>query len=194
MISATKAHAIYLNGPSSVGKTTLARMLQEVLHPNYLHIGLDRIIGMMPLKTNDWEGRNLPKDGFYWLETCDMQGHKMLQLQQGHYAKQILNAYRSLSLNLLNDNFSVIIDDVSFGSDDVKKWQNILADHDVLWVGLSAPLETLEIRERDRKRPAGSSRDQFYRVHEDVKYDLTFNTAVNTPTEIANRIKEHLDG
>ena len=42
---------IYFKGSSSVGKSTLARTLQEILDPYFLHIGIDRIVGMMPLKT-----------------------------------------------------------------------------------------------------------------------------------------------
>ena len=34
---------IYLNGPSSSGKTTLAKALQESLEEPYLHIGIDKV-------------------------------------------------------------------------------------------------------------------------------------------------------
>lgn len=52
----TKYKIIYINGPSSSGKTTLAQLLQQELDPPFLHIGIDRVIGMMPDKLNDWEG------------------------------------------------------------------------------------------------------------------------------------------
>ncbi|MCB0092442.1 MAG: hypothetical protein KDE54_31355, partial [Caldilineaceae bacterium] len=39
---------IYLNGPSSAGKTSLARALQSLLPGYYLHIGIDMLIEMMP--------------------------------------------------------------------------------------------------------------------------------------------------
>jgi chloramphenicol 3-O phosphotransferase len=47
---------IYLNGPSSSGKTTLAKALQEEFEQPFLHIGIDRVIGMMPVKLNNWDG------------------------------------------------------------------------------------------------------------------------------------------
>ena len=38
---------IVLNGPSSSGKTSLARAMQAVWHGPLLHIGLDTVIGML---------------------------------------------------------------------------------------------------------------------------------------------------
>ena len=43
-----KSKIIYLNGPSSSGKTTLAKALQESFVEPFLHIGIDKIIGFMP--------------------------------------------------------------------------------------------------------------------------------------------------
>jgi chloramphenicol 3-O phosphotransferase len=37
---------IYLNGPSSSGKTTLAKVFQQVFEEPFLHAGIDKIIGL----------------------------------------------------------------------------------------------------------------------------------------------------
>ena len=50
-----QACVIYLNGPSSSGKTTLAGALQEALDGMWLHVGIDKMISMMPLKYR-WGG------------------------------------------------------------------------------------------------------------------------------------------
>ena len=47
---------ILLNGPSSSGKSTLANILQSKLNDPFLHIGIDKMIGMMPEAINNWEG------------------------------------------------------------------------------------------------------------------------------------------
>jgi chloramphenicol 3-O phosphotransferase len=47
---------IYLNGPSSSGKTTIAKALQDSFYEPYLHVGIDKMIGFMPAKVNDWQG------------------------------------------------------------------------------------------------------------------------------------------
>ena len=51
---------IYLNEPSSSGKTTLAKALQHTFDEPFLHIGIDKIIGWMPEKVNDWIGGKAP--------------------------------------------------------------------------------------------------------------------------------------
>jgi chloramphenicol 3-O phosphotransferase len=48
---------IYLNGPSSSGKTTLAKALQQAFEEPFLHVSVDKIIGWMPEKINDWTGK-----------------------------------------------------------------------------------------------------------------------------------------
>ena len=42
----TMGKVIFLNGPSSTGKTTIARLLQEKLPEPYMHVGIDKLIGM----------------------------------------------------------------------------------------------------------------------------------------------------
>lgn len=179
---------VYLNGPSSVGKSTLARALQEKLPTYFLHIGIDRIIGMMPLKTNDWEGDKGPLDGFYWKEESDLAGHRILTLQQGDFAAKIISTYHAIVLTLLQEEHSVIIDDVAFGQADVEIWQELLAPYKVLWVGLSAPIEILEAREIERKRPLGSTRAQYLQVHDGVKYDLMLDSSKYSTSDIVQII------
>jgi chloramphenicol 3-O-phosphotransferase len=64
---------IYSNGPSSVGKTTLAKALQQKLGQPFLHIGIDKVIEMMPDKLNNWEGGAAPL-GFSWKGLCCFVG------------------------------------------------------------------------------------------------------------------------
>jgi chloramphenicol 3-O phosphotransferase len=53
----------------------------------------------------------------------------------------------------------IIIDDVSFGKQQLDEWKKILKDFRVLWVGVNAPLAVLEQREKDRgNRIQGSAR------------------------------------
>lgn len=54
------AQIIYINGPSSSGKTTLAKALQQEFDQPFLHIGIDRVIGIMPEKLNKWIGITAP--------------------------------------------------------------------------------------------------------------------------------------
>lgn len=64
---------IYLNGPSSVGKTTLAKAIQEAFEEPFLHMSFDKVIGLMPQKMNNWTG-GYASSGFRWKSAIDHKG------------------------------------------------------------------------------------------------------------------------
>ncbi|MFA6119096.1 MAG: hypothetical protein WCT85_04480 [Parachlamydiales bacterium] len=70
---------IYLNGPSSSGKTTIVKALQESFSEPYLHLGIDKIIEFIPAKINNWEGAS-PSLGFSWEHAIDPTGHPIYQI------------------------------------------------------------------------------------------------------------------
>jgi len=66
-----------------------------------------------------------------------------------------------------------------------------LSGFDVKLVGVFAPLEMLEARERERgDRLIGLARWQFGRVHRDKRYDLEIDTDLMTPVDCAGVIKD----
>lgn len=136
----TKYQIIYINGPSSSGKTTLAQLLQQELDPPFLHIGIDRVIGMMPVKLNDWEGGPAPL-GFSWKNSTDETGHLIHEIQLGPFARKMSDTLKETVITLAKylDHY-VIIDDVAFGKQDVDKWRAALKDYNVLWIGIHTPL------------------------------------------------------
>lgn len=174
---------IYLNGPSSVGKSVLVRALQKKLDEPYLHVGIDRVIAMMPENINHWWGEPA-EEGFSWKEIRGPEGERMYELQKGPYAQRVIELNRQLVLTMLENGHNVIIDDISFGKEDVDKWRELLADYSVLYVGLHAPLEVIEQRERARgDRLPGSTRWQYYTVHVGNAYDLDIDTYHQTLEE-----------
>ena len=84
----------------------------------------------------------------------------------------------------------IVIDDVSFGKQQLDEWKKTLKDFRVLWVGVNAPLPVLEQREKERgNRIQGSARGQFHKVHIDATYDLEINTHQASVSENAEKIK-----
>ena len=70
-------------------------------------------------------------------------------------------------------------------------YRTLLSRFDARWVGLFAPLEVLEARERERGDQAlGLARWQFDRVHRGVGYDLELDTAAATSIETARKIRD----
>lgn len=183
---------IYLNGPSSSGKTTLAKALQQAFEEPFLHVGIDKIIAWMPEKTNNWNGGEASL-GYSWKERLDQSGNLIQELQIGPYAAKMGKTFQEVVLTLAKMGHHVIIDDVSFGKEQFDEWQKTLKDFRVLWVGVNAPLTVLEQREKDRKdRILGSARGQFQKVHADVIYDLEVDTHQATLNEVVERIKTSL--
>jgi chloramphenicol 3-O phosphotransferase len=180
---------IYINGPSSSGKTTLAKALQEELNPPFLHIGIDRVIGMMPEKVNNWDGQGAI--GFSWKPAVDETGTPVHEIEVGPFGKQMVQTLKELVLTLVRMGHQVIIDDVSFGKCEVDGWRETLKEVKVLWVGIKAPLNVLEAREKERgNRMHGSARAQFFTVHKGVSYDLEIDTEKESLATAVNLIKE----
>lgn len=187
-----KYQIIYLNGPSSSGKTTLAHLLQQELDVLFLHIGIDRVIGMMPDKLNNWEGGPAPL-GFSWKNAIDETGYPIQEIQLGPFARKMSDTLKAIVLTMAQLDHYIIIDDVAFGEKDMDKWRVVLKDYQVLWIGIHTLLSLLEQREQQRgDRIIGSARAQYYQVHKECVYDLEFDTSKDSSEKIVHDIKEKL--
>ncbi|MEO9820914.1 MAG: AAA family ATPase [Paracoccaceae bacterium] len=143
---------ILLHGPSSVGKTTLAHVLQDRLDQPFWHISIDhlrdhRIVPMHRYQSGD----------FNW------QQDRQVIFTAFHAS---LAAYASSGVNIIVEH---IIDTAGWIEELVKLFRDI----DVYFVGMHCKLDTLTRRETIRgDRPIGSAKQDFARVHEGRKYDL----------------------
>ncbi len=180
---------IYLNGTSSVGKTTLAKALQNELETPYLLVAIDKVIEMMPEKVNNWNGGSAEL-GFSWKKSTDSQGNPLQILQEGPFAKQMKPAMREITVVLAKNDFHLIIDDIANEKDSSVQWKNALKEHDVLWVGLTAPIEIIEKREKERgDRQVGQARAIYNEVHKGYSYDLFLDTSQDSMEEMVKKIK-----
>lgn len=180
---------IYLNGPSSSGKTTLAKALQDAFEEPFLHVGIDKVIGWMPEKVNDWTGKEA-SIGYSWKKSEDASGNLIQELQIGSYAQKIGKTFQEVVLALAKMGHHIVIDDVSFGKQQLDEWKKTLEGFRVLWIGVNAPLDVLEQREKERgNRIQGSARGQFHKVHVDASYDLEIETHQASINENVEKIK-----
>ncbi len=75
------------------------------------------------------------------------------------------------------------------GADKAQDYRALLSPFDVRFVGLFAPLDVLEARERARgDREIGLARWQYERVHRDMIYDLEIDATDRPPRDIAQAI------
>lgn len=84
---------------------------------------------------------------------------------------------------------NLVVDEVMIGTEKLREYRRLLAQFDLRLVGLFAPLDVLEARERTRgDRALGLARWQYDRVHRDIAYDLKIDAATTTPMENAQKI------
>jgi chloramphenicol 3-O phosphotransferase len=179
---------IYLNGTSSVGKTTLSKALQDKLDKPYLLVGIDTMIEIMPPKINNWKG-GTSELGFSWEKSQDAEGHPLQILHMGSYAAKMPSALKAVSKALADNGFNIIIDDVSVDENSFNEWKDALKGHHVLWVGLTAPLDVIEKREKERgDRQVGQARAIYNNVHKGFKYDLYLDTNKKSISEMTQEI------
>lgn len=185
MIKQKNIQIIYINGPTSSGKSTLIRALQNALEKPFLAIGIDSVIAMMPNKYNDWH-TSKHTQGFSWQPAYDEHGDIVsYTIETGPFGEKMVQTLKDIVIVLAKLGHYLIIDDVSFGDLQVDKWRQALREFKVLWVGITAPLEILEEREKKRgDRKLLSCRWQADRVHRGVAYDLIFDTHMQTTDEI----------
>lgn len=175
-------HVIILNGVGSVGKSATARALQAIAARPFLHVAMDAFIGMLPTRLVGHP------DGLTF-ETTPDYGSPSTAVRSGPVLERAMRGMRHAVAAMAEQGNDLIVDEVMFGSDKAREYRTLLARFDVRFVGLFAPLDVLEARERARgDREAGLARWQYHRVHRDMVYDLQMDTATTTPLENAQRI------
>lgn len=178
-----RTHVIILNGVGSVGKSSTARALQEIAAKPFLHVSMDAFVEMLPL------GMLGHPDGLTFETTVQESGKPCVAIRSGPVMARALRGMRHAIAAMAAQGNDLIVDDVILEADGLRDYATLLSRFDFRTVGLFAPLDVLEARERMRgDREVGLARWQFSRVHRGATYDLEIETANATPLENACRI------
>jgi chloramphenicol 3-O phosphotransferase len=184
---------ILLNGASSVGKTSLARALQNSLAQPYLLVGLDAFLGMLPgryfsvnpLATAD------SVQGFTWEHHNDEHG-EYIRIVPGAFADRLkLEMMHPAIVNAASLGLHQIIDDVLLERRWLADYVRVLRPFDVWFVEVYCPIPVLEAREKVRgDRDIGQAKGQALYIHEHAQgiYDVKVDTSLLTPQEAAEWI------
>lgn len=173
---------IVLNGVGSVGKTSVAKALQETVRQPLLHVSMDAFLEMLPPRMFGHP------DGFVF-ETVDDGGSPSVVIHSGPVLARLMSGMRRAVAAMVEQGNSLVVDDVMLGGGEAEDYRRLLSGFDVHFVGLFAPLEVLERRERERgDRALGLARWQFDRVHRGVDYDLEIDTTRTSPAMAAQAI------
>jgi len=179
----TRTQVIVLNGVGSVGKSSVAKALQTITTEPFLHVAMDAFIDMLP------EGMIGHPDGLTFAASQD-RGHPSLAISTGPVMQRAMRGMLHAIAAMADQGNNIIVDDVMLGDARARQYSQALLQHNVHFVGLFAPLDVLEARERQRgDRLPGLARWQYERVHQGMTYDLAIDTAIASPLQCAHRIK-----
>ena len=167
----TKGRIIFLNGTSSSGKTTLARVLQAALERPTYHLAYDTFNQMVSQKHRNTD---------YWAITN-------ITVSAMHHTVAL---FSDLGLDVIVDH---VILDTRLGQAWLRECVQLWHTHPVLFVRVECPLEELERREQLRagRRP-GQARAQIDQIHGHGYYDLTVDTYTQTIEMCAEQIRAAL--
>ena len=180
---ADRPHVIILNGVGSVGKTSTARALQEITAKPFLHVSMDVFADMLPARMFGHP------DGMIF-ETVQEQGLPSVVITTGPVMARTMRGMRHSIAALAAQDNDLVVDDVMLEAAEAAEYRVLLTHAALHFVGLFAPLDVLEARERARgDRQPGLARWQFDRVHRGQAYDLEIDTSDSTPEENAHRIR-----
>jgi chloramphenicol 3-O phosphotransferase len=177
------ARIILLNGVGSVGKSSIAKALQAITTESFLHVEMDTFLEMLP------EGMLGHLDGIIF-ETVEEAGKPSIIIRTGAVADRAFRGMRHAIAAMAAQGNNLIVDEVLAGSGRAE-YAELPSPFDVFLVGVFAPLDVLEMRERQRgDRMIGLARWQYDRVHKDMTYDLEVDTSSASPLECAILIKQ----
>jgi len=174
---------VLLNGAGSVGKGSIAKALQAITTDLFLHVEMDAFLQMLP------EASFGSPDGVTF-EPMQEGDNRLVVIRTGPVAARAFRGMRHAIAVMAAQGNDLIVDDVILNNE-MAEYETLLAPYRLYRVGVFAPLDVLEARERQRgDRMIGLARGQYDRVHKGKDYDLELDTSKATPMECAQLIKE----
>lgn len=175
---------IFVNGPSSSGKTTLCRALQAAIPEPYLYLGFDDFIfSSAPRYYSDADTSEQTRTDQFTAEgvqmvTTSAPGEPVsVTAVFGPVFRRLIDAMPAAVRTLVDGGNAVIFDDVLHDREMYKSRGHAFAGLHVFAVGVVCALDVLEARERERgDRVLGRARGLADVVHGFCSYDVMVDT------------------
>ncbi|MBN8905941.1 MAG: chloramphenicol phosphotransferase [Rhodospirillales bacterium] len=178
----TRPQVVLLNGIGSVGKSSTAKAIQAMASQPFLHVAMDGFLDMLP------EAMLAHPDGLRF-EATERDGKPVITVRSGPVLDRAMQGMRHAVAAMAGAGNNLIVDEVILDPRKALQYRELLRFCDLYVIGLLAPLDVLEARERARgDRRIGLARGQYGRVHRDMDYDLQIDTATASPTACARLI------
>ncbi|MBL6851974.1 MAG: AAA family ATPase [Alphaproteobacteria bacterium] len=173
------AKIILLNGVGSAGKSTLAKAIQAAARSVFLHVQMDTWLEMMP-------GRTLGTPDGLTFQTSERDEKPVITVLSGPAQERALRGMRHAVAAMAAQGCNMVVDEVLFGDVAWSEYHALLKPYAFHTVGVFAPLDVLEAREKSRgDRALGLARGQFDVVHRGRSYDFTVDTTAASADECA---------
>ena len=172
-----KGMIILLNGVSSAGKTSLAKVLQDHLDEPYYLLGTDMFqCDMLPQKFTNHTNANY-----------NHATHLRLYLNAMSGFHRTIKVFSDMGLPTIVDH--VFLE----GHKTFDDFINVLSEYPVCLVSVTCPMEELRRREKERgDRFIGQAEEQLSQLYPQDTYDIIVDTFANTLDECATKIMELL--
>ena len=190
---------LFMNGPSSVGKTAITKELQQLLDKPFLHVGVDMFYRMMPRR---YFGKDPNEDdpayqGFRW-RTVREGDEIWYDLTPGPIGYRLLAGMQRAVAALASAGNNIIVDENVIYEGQLEGYLEALREFEVLFIGVRCSLEEIERRERKRgDRRMGHAKGHYHLTHALVdahgSYDLDIDSSLATPLECALLIKGYME-
>ena len=183
---------ILLNGTSSAGKTTIARILQEKFDGVLLLYGVDGMVQTAFPAKCDFPPYN---EKAAKVSVTEIAGQPHARLTLSPYMYPVYQAAVHFYKRLSAQGYSLIVDEVLFDEKRISPFFEILADETVYFIGIKPDKDVVLRREKERgDRLEGLAVGLYDEVYNPrFSYDLLLDTGKLAPAESVERILRLLE-
>lgn len=186
---------IFLNGASSVGKSTIAREMMRQSDRPFLYFSIDHLVNFW-IDEKFVAFENEPKEWFYHERTLDEKGNLEVKIIDGPNAVQLHWDMIEAITVLIKKGYDFIIDEVLWDDTIFERYiPTLMAANRVYMVKVICDLVECERREKKRNdRFAGLARGLYNQVYKDFPYyDLIIDTTGVKPAKSAEEVLTYIE-
>ena len=179
---------LFVNGPSSSGKTSLCRALQTLWPGPLAVVGVDTLITMLPPAFTGFGER--AAEGYPFHVESDAEGRPLTVAHTGPAGRILNRRMAGFVAGCAADGLDVIVDHVVLEPEDFEDFAAALDPAHSWLIGVRCAPEVLDLREKARgDRAPNLAREQAGRVHAGGwTYDLMLDSTGAPPQQLARQV------
>lgn len=171
-------HIIILDGSPSVGKSTIAKQIQEIAEEPFYYFPIDEFMKKLHSRWIQFVDDLSIVEGIGYQIGTDEAGKTVIKFRAGPVGEKLIKGYIQTIKGFSETGNHVIADAIITDQVWLEWMEEAFHNLPTHFVGLHAPLGVLEAREKRRFEPEGTTRGRYTEVYAMKKpYDLTIDTS-----------------